>query len=325
MKTIKVAFTDFWPDFNPQDNFLINSLKQNFIVELSNNPDFVFCSVFGTSHLKYRCAKIFYTGENLMPDFNLVDYGIGFPDIKFYDRYLRYPLYIVYEDAMKKALTKESKEQYLARTKFCNYVISNSLADDARDRIIELLNNYKKVDSGGKYRNNVGGPVKDKIEFEKQYKFTLAIENTSSPGYTTEKIIEAFAGGTIPIYWGNPFVSEDFNPESFINVNDFDSFEDMVTYVKRVDSDDELYLKIVQSPIFKDDSRVKEYISDNYLSDYLFHICNQEPSKAIRRNTIYMGKYYEDMRRFHWRSDQLLKQPRRIIHGLKNEIRKRKK
>ena len=63
-------------------------------------------------------------------------------------------------------------------------------------------------------------------------------------GYVSEKISAPLYAGAIPIYWGAPDVKDYINPECFINVNDFDSFEDCIEYVKKVDNDDELYPKI---------------------------------------------------------------------------------
>ena len=48
------------------------------------------------------------------------------------------------------------------------------------------------------------------------YRFTLAMENRVNAGYITEKIINAFLGGTIPIYYGTLDVLLIFNPKSFI-------------------------------------------------------------------------------------------------------------
>ena len=66
---------------------------------------------------------------------------------------------------------------------------------------------YKHIDSGGKYKNNIGAPVADKLAFLSEGKFNIAFENSSANGYTTEKLIEAFAAGTIPLYWGDESVS----------------------------------------------------------------------------------------------------------------------
>ena len=322
MNRIKIAFCDFWDVFDPENNFITDALKKNFDVEISAEPDFVFCSTFGRSHLKYSCAKIYYTGENLIPDFNLVDYGLGFQDIDFYDRYLRLPHYVLYPEDCAFALTKHllSDEEITGHDKFCNYVISNALSDPARDEMIDLLNSYKAVDSGGRYHNNVGGPVKDKIGFQKKYKFTMAFENTGTRGYTTEKIIQAFASSTIPIYWGNPDIADEFNPKAFINCHDFDSFEEVLKEVKRIDNDDAAYRAMVREPVFTKDSLGRKFLEEDYLSDYLHKICSQEPEKAIRRNRVYQGAYYEEEARFHEKTDALLKLPRRFIRMMKNRI-----
>jgi hypothetical protein len=68
-----------------------------------------------------------------------------------------------------------------------------------------------------------------------QYKFVLAMENKMYKGYITEKIINAFYSGAIPIYWGCNSVVQYFNKKAFINVNDFDTFEDCVNYVIQLD------------------------------------------------------------------------------------------
>ena len=371
-KKIKIQFTDFWDVFDANDNFIMDALRKNFEVEISDEPDFVFCSIFGRHHLKYDCAKIYYTGENIIPDFNLVDYGLGFQDISFYDRYLRLPHYVLYPRACQLALEKPGKmtDEELVNREFCSCVVSNAVSCKERGIIIDKLNEYKRLASGGRYRNNVGGPVADKIDFSSKYKFCIAIENSPSRGYTTEKIMEAFAANTVPIYWGNPDIAKEFNPKSFINIHDFESFDAAVEFVKKADEDDELYLSMVKAPIIssgvealrreqKEDAsasgvkedgaaeciaqecnaaksgvrecdaaesctceKAAECLSKNYLSDFLYKVCSQDPQAAIRRNRIYQGKYYEDEAKSHERIDRVLYMPRRLARGLKNRMKR---
>lgn len=322
MRKIKINFVDFWGSFNPNDNFILDALKKNFDVEISDKPDFLFCASFGKKFLKHDCTRIHYEGENLSPDFNLYDYALGFPYITFDDRYLRLPHYVLYPDAVKNALKKHtlSDEEYSKHTKFCNYVISNALSAPDRQKMIDILNSYKTVDSGGKYKNNVGGPVPDKIEFEKNYKFTMAFENSSSNGYTTEKIMEAFAGATIPIYYGSPDIAKEFNPKAFINCHEYESFEKVLERIKEIDNNDELFLSMVKEPIVTDDSQASIYLEENYLSDYLYKICSQDPKKAIRRNRYYIGQRFEETARMHAKLDRILLLPKRIINFIKNKI-----
>lgn len=326
MKKLKINFVDFWGSFNPNDNFILDALKKNFEVEISPSPDFLFCASFGKDFLKYDCVRIHYEGENLSPDFNLYDYCLGFPYISFDDRYLRLPHYALYPDACEKALKKHllSDEEYHKHTKFCNYVISNALSAPDRTRMIDVLNTYKTVDSGGKYKNNVGGPVADKIAFEEGYKFTMAIENSPSNGYTTEKIMEAFAGATIPIYYGSKDISKEFNDKAFINLHDYNSFEEALERIKEIDNNDELFLSIIKEPMFSDNSEARIYLDDNYLANYLKEVCSQNKDDAYRRNRYYIGKRFEDTARMHAKLDRVLLLPKRAIYYLKNKLAQRK-
>ena len=132
---LKLAFKDFWRNFNEENNFLINLLKKHYNIELSDNPDYLIYSVYGNEHLQFAdCTKILFTGENSVPDFNQCDYALGFHYLSFEDRYLRYPLYILYPafSLVKKDLELNPAE--MADRKFCNFVYSNSSnADPTRE------------------------------------------------------------------------------------------------------------------------------------------------------------------------------------------------
>ena len=248
---------------------------------------------------------------------------MGFGEIDFYDRYLRLPHYVLYPLACSLALEKPSMtDSELLERKFCSYVISNALSSGERGEIIERLGKYRALDSGRRYHNNVGGPVADKIAFSKGYKFSIAFENSPSRGYTTEKIVESFAAQTVPIYWGNPDIAKEFNPESFINCHDFDDFDEVVEYVKKVDNDDGLYLKMVKAPAVKEGSLAAGCLDRDYIRNFLYHICSQDPAAAIRRNRIYQGMYYEQEAKFHEKIDRVLYTPRRALRAARNLARK---
>lgn len=146
------------------------------------------------------------------------------------------------------------------KKKFCNMVVSNPKRDKVFEEFFYKLSEYKRVDSGGRYLNNIGGPVSAKLDFIRDYKFTMAFENRSYPGYTTEKILDPMLAGSIPVYWGNPNISDEFNPESFINLHDFATLDDAVRRTIEIDQDDELYRRMISAPVFHDD-RVPEYLT----------------------------------------------------------------
>ena len=265
-KVIKIKFVDFWKNFNPKDNYFYNFLQKHYDVELSDEPDYCFFSVYGYQHLNYNnCVKILFTGENMVPDFNFCDYAMGFHFIEFEDRYMRFPLYLIYE-GFEELKNDKKIDLALVNRKFCNFVYSNSVnADPFRNYFFEELSKYKKVDSGGRYKNNIGGPVVDKIAFIKNYKFTIAFENSSSPGYTTEKIMEPMRVNSIPIYYGNPKADLDFNPKSFVWVKDKRQIKKVIDEIIRLDQDDKAYLEKLKAPWLNSEQKLKQWDKDLFM------------------------------------------------------------
>jgi hypothetical protein len=283
MPLIKIFFEDFWPNFDASNNFITKTLEKDYEIILDENPDYLFFSVYGYNHLKYRnCIKIFYSAENIEPDFNLCDYAIAFQFIEAGDRYLRYPLYITsgFEQLNKQPVDIER----VLNRKFCNFVYSNNKwADPIRKRFFEKLSTYKRVDSGGKYLNNIGTPVINKLDFIKDYKFTIAFENSSLSGYTTEKIVEPMVVNSMPIYWGNPDIHLDFNKQSFVYVNDYATIEEAIEEVIRLDKNDEAYIQKLSIPWYNGDTY--EQWETKFLS-FLKNIFEQDYHRA-KRTTDY--------------------------------------
>lgn len=294
MKTVKINFTnqDGKPYFDAEDNIILNILKERYNVVVTDNPDYLIYSCFGFEHINFDGIKIYYTSEDISPDFNFCDYAIGFDRIEFGDRYRRFPFFAQrkqFETAQKKHIF--TQEELDNKTGFCNFVYSNKNANELRNDFFRLLSEYKQVDSGGRYLNNIGGPVDDKYEFQKKYKFTIAFENDSAMDYTTEKIIDAFSAKTIPIYWGNPNIAKEFNPKSFINCHDYNSLDEVVEKVKEIDNNPELFEEMLAQPIFENGELPYEYSYD-YLRDFLFNIFDQPIEKASRRSPNTYKYYY---------------------------------
>jgi alpha-1,4-fucosyltransferase len=69
------------------------------------------------------------------------------------------------------------------------------------------------------------------------YKFVLAIENTFTESYITEKLFYALEAGSVPIYFGAPNVWDFVPPNSIIDGTKFKSMEELADYVKAVAED----------------------------------------------------------------------------------------
>lgn len=71
--------------------------------------------------------------------------------------------------------------------------------------------------------------ITGKIEALKDYHFSIAMENGKSKNYFTEKIMDCFLTGTIPIYWGCPNIGDFFDTKGFYI---FETPEELVSIIK---------------------------------------------------------------------------------------------
>ncbi|TVU00624.1 hypothetical protein EJB05_53924 [Eragrostis curvula] len=73
------------------------------------------------------------------------------------------------------------------------------------------------------------------------YKFVLAIENTKTESYVTEKLFYALEAGSVPIYFGAPNVWDFVPPNSIIDASKFSSLKELASYVKTLANDPVAY------------------------------------------------------------------------------------
>ena len=300
MEEIRINFTDFGTSFIPEESIFYKLLSQDYKVSIVADPDYLFYSSGGYKHLHYdNAVRIFNTGENLAPDFNICDYAIAFHHITLEDRYLRFPFFLTYNNCWDQldALQTKTITPDLAQRKFCNFVYSNGRqADPMREYFFHRLCQYKKVDSAGLHLNNMGGePVKDKLNFIKQYKFTIAFENSSVSGYTTEKIVDPMRVNSMPIYYGDPNVGVDFNTESFIQLKSKEEADAVIDEIIRLDRNDEAYLEKLNRPWLN--APLREPYEER-LRHFLRHSVEQPKEKAFRTTRYgWTGYYKRDLKR----------------------------
>ena len=251
---ILIKFTDFWQGFDPQHNIFVEVLRKDYNVKILDaqdpqTPHLLIYSAFGSEHIYYDCIKLYYTGENDVPDFNQCDYAISSHFLQLGNRHLRLPLYTIYKEFELLNKAHENVHVDAFERKFCSVVVSNSTyAAPERIEIIDAIEQYKPLAYGGMFRNNVGGRVPNKMAFITQYKFNIALENSLVDGYTTEKIIEPMVAQTIPIYWGNSMVNKEFNPQSYINISDYDNYDRAVKAIEALDQDKNSYMQMLCAP-----------------------------------------------------------------------------
>lgn len=286
---IRIDFCQMWHGFDKENNPVTQALRKYYDVELSGDPEYLFCSTFDYEEQDYSddCIRILIVGEYVHPNFNLYDYALSFDPIIFNDRNLQFPLWVpaVYkqgrdERSMFDHAVREADESLFERD-FCSFVYSSPSTAVDRVEWLDRINGYRGVDCGGKLRNNVGGRIKDKAAFLRAHKFDLTIENNITPGHCTEKLIEAFAAHQIPIYLGDPEISRFFNKAAFIDLSDYEDPEEAIEEIRRVDTDKERYLAMLRETILTEEGR--RILEPSYFEDFLCHIVDQDLREARRR------------------------------------------
>lgn len=217
-------------------------------------PEVVFCGdEHGAEHRRHpQALKILLQHENRHPDFSTYHYALGLRALD-HPRWFRLPLYVRTTRPEQLVKGADFVERQLARKdKFCTLVATNAnrIRVWRRLAVADALDLAKPLDFGGPYRNNVGGPVADKLAFYAPYRFAVAFENGGMRGHTTEKITDAMIAGCIPVYWGNPDIAAEFNPASFVSAYDFDSLEALVARVLEIESSPALYRQYLAEPYF---------------------------------------------------------------------------
>lgn len=261
---LKLGFVDY---FSPIDEFFTDWFSTTYeVIRDDASPDYlIFCDEnFGTRNLDYnhrKNIKIFYTGENRRPENYARHHAICF-DHSTTDLNYRLPLYVVDDWVYQKKLGYHGIDRNFmqipyvnpSERMFCSMVVSNPYCNE-RNNIFDKLSRYKMVNSAGRFRNNVGNVLsqdptqwhQSKLDYLSRHKFNIAYENGAYPGYVTEKLYQALYARTVPIYWGSPTVSLDFNPKAFICRYDFNSDEEMIEHIKYLDNNDAAYHTMLHS------------------------------------------------------------------------------
>lgn len=318
MKTVKIQFSGVWKEFEPEKLFLYQILKKHYDVQITEDADYVICSSFRFyEYINCPQVRIFFSGENYIPDFNHVDYAISSYPIEFMDRHFCFPGLVDGLDIFRTLAEKDRNypASVLAeKPYFANFISSHDSEHNLRSKLFHALSEYKRIESVGSLLYNMPNGEKvnredgSKLAFQKKCKFTICPESTNHTGFMTEKILEAFAADTIPIYYGSSTVTDMINRDAFINLADFDSLQAAVDRIIELDRDDEKYLQMLRQPIFAQSDFVDKTIAE--LERFVCYIFDQPLEEARRRCCVYMpNEYANDI--LHCRSIMEAEQPRK--------------
>lgn len=269
---MRISYVGFWPGFNPKALFT-PLLEQSIARDLVKAQDIAVRvdSVFkpGLRGLlrgaafdwhKGRQLKIWYTGEwkeapqgydltlSFSPDSETnIYFPVAFLSVNWFaqsasssieaQRAGKYPK----PDELAAGRVTDTDR----RRKFACAFIGNP--EPTRMKMIDQLRRLGEVDVFG---GVMGSPVPRKLEVAQIYRFMLCFENRTAPGYVTEKPLDAWLAGCVPLWRG---IDDQglLNRRALLNAFDYDSDADFLEHVRAVDQDENEILRITSEPLTK--------------------------------------------------------------------------
>nr|XP_006004976.1 PREDICTED: alpha-(1,3)-fucosyltransferase 11 isoform X2 [Latimeria chalumnae] len=183
------------------------------------------------------------------------------------------------------------------------YMQSHCDVPSDRDRYVQELMKYIKIDSYGKCLHNQDLPNERLVDtmtatsedsefmhFISKYKFHLALENAICNDYMTEKLWRPMHLGAVPIYRGSSVVQDWMpNNHSIILIDYFKSPKDLASFIDFLDQNDDEYLKYLEykqpnasknqfllNSLEKREWGVNDMSKPNYLNGFECFVCDQE-------------------------------------------------
>lgn len=304
MRPLKIAFSDFCNVVRPQDVYFLRPITATRSVEFVDFPDadILIYSDFGERHWAFDGLKVYVTGENMLPDFGQCD--LAFTPFESPDepRAIRLPYYAQVLPGLGSLVRPPGYDarSLINRRKFCSFVASNPRGPE-RNAFFRALYRRKPVDSAGRHFNTTGTRLSDKHAFLLDYRMNLAFENTRSEGYVTEKLVEPLLAGCIPIYWGAPDVTRDFNPDCMINVADFPDFDSAIDHILAVEADPAARLAILNAPPFRGNVE-PACLAPSYMADHIIKLIDSgaKPGRRTYRHRRLREHVYGSSLRQSW-------------------------
>lgn len=173
--------------------------------------------------------------------------------------------------------------KYPEKTVFCvdnmTWILDHQTKIYPKSKLISLIYSWKKSTPGHKLRhviaesatgihlfgNGSPNPIEWKVDGLADFMYSIVIENNKAKWYFTEKILDAFATGTIPIYFGASNIGDYFDERGIIQ---FDRIEELPAIFENLSNED------YQSrlPYIKENfNRVKAYhLYEDWMHEHIY-------------------------------------------------------
>jgi hypothetical protein len=251
--TILHVFEKLFENYTKHDRIEIHSVYGNTFPPIPKDPN--------TLYVQFSYENT-YNDPNAF-DINFIQNGVNHPNVVLFFTAYYHMLYynasnvpsIMNIEYFVKPRVYEKKER-----KFCIFNVSNHLSIPRVYFYFILSHLYKQPDSCGKFLNNgVACPPSysssEYCEFISQYKFMICFENECHDYYFTEKLINAYYSGTIPIFWGFTNIEKYLNMDAIIYLKkDYTQVDvfNVINQIMYLDNNEDAYKAKFENTFFKD-------------------------------------------------------------------------
>lgn len=228
------------------NTIIFKKLFSKYLKNSNDNPDIIVKSCLsGNIWNKDIKPYIYWSGENRIPQKSKYEKNSIYilTTISKLENSIYIPFCLESNHIYKDRLYKNNKREYII-----GYCASNKIEvrEDFFNKCVEKFGEDKCISLGscyGKYNNTnkkCDGCFQGMglINKYSNCKFVIAMENSIGDGYITEKIVNAFYSGAIPIYWGSSNINELFNKNAFININNFNNIDECIDYIYNLSDED---------------------------------------------------------------------------------------
>jgi len=288
-----VYINGFWGGFCERANGVHYGIFETILKSVFNTPihitsnpndaDILLESHFASPKIFYKEWKysIFFTGEGVeskkLENSEKYTVVLGCQDTG--RNFVSLPLYVAYDYCTPSSYPLPTVVPHKG---ICS-IISSNIPGAYRYDFLDLLEEQQiPIDNAGAYKNTIAHKVEGNyysrpiLDFQSGYRMVLALENAKLDNYITEKIVNPFRAGTIPVYYGSDKICEYFNKDRFVIV-DQKNPEEAIAEMKRLLTDDIYWLEKVKTPIFK---KTTDEILQTIILD-MSHIISQYDVEVI--------------------------------------------
>jgi hypothetical protein len=298
-----ISYANWWMD-NPEQIWFTGFIRHHFPDAVDQIRFYSVFGPRKALDDGFRGIRIFYTGENVEPrvrydkleereekaagwnarmeafsDYcaDQVDLALGFGTHPEIHNYLRFPFWLIRHfqpgddpELIQQRLTAidQAWRQTDCHTRRDAVVIASHDFFGTRKFISDGLCGHVNIEYDGKWRNNSNRLwnefANNKDLLMQNFRFNICPENMDADGYVTEKIFDAYAAGTIPIYHGSKGHPEQeiVSDDTYINWNYDNDNAGNLNLIDQLCRDEDFYEAFLGRPRFRKDAA--EHIYQNY-------------------------------------------------------------